>query len=294
MTPLDAVAAAIRERLLAGRPAPLPGLGTLVRQHVASRIQERADGTRVLMPPGETIGLASASAAGHESLAVAFGRFLNIDGAQAVQAYRDAMDQVEARLAVTGEVRLPGVGLLRRTSGGVILGVEADLLAVVNRTYEGLAPVGAVPSAPPSPPPPPPAPPRPPVPPEVEVTRVRDLDPMAFEPRAPGETAVEADDDSAADQPPSEIPAEQPEAPGVATAESGPPLATEALPPEHATADAFPDAAGFNALDEAEPAFRLAGRGRPASGPVLRARRPAVRAAGLLATGRVRRVCGSR
>ena len=60
MTPLDAVAAALRERLLAGRPAPLPGLGTLVRQHVPSRVEERPDGTRVLLPPGETIGLGPA------------------------------------------------------------------------------------------------------------------------------------------------------------------------------------------------------------------------------------------
>ena len=154
MTPLDAVATAIRERLLAGRPAPLPGLGTLVRQHVASRIQERADGTRVLMPPGETIGLA-ASAAQQESLAPAFGRLQGLDDAQAARAYSDAMDQIEARLAATGEVRLPGVGLLRRTSGGVILGVEADLLAAVNRTYEGLTPVApaARPSAPAADPP---------------------------------------------------------------------------------------------------------------------------------------------
>ena len=145
MTPLDAVAAAIRERLLAGRPAPLPGLGTLVRQHVAARVEERADGSRVLLPPGETIGLAP-SGAGQESLASAFGRFRALDGG-AASAYADAMDQLEARLAVTGEVRLPGVGLLRRTSGGVILGVEADLLAAVNRTYEGLTPVGTAPAA---------------------------------------------------------------------------------------------------------------------------------------------------
>ena len=58
------------------------------------------------------------------------------------------MDQIEARLAMTGEVRLPGVGLLRRTSGGVVLGVEADLLAAVNRTYEGLRPVGTAPPTP--------------------------------------------------------------------------------------------------------------------------------------------------
>ena len=144
MTPLDAVAAAIRERLLAGRPAPLPGLGTLVRQHVSARVEERPDGSRVLLPPGETIGLAGDDVE-HESLAPAFGRLRSLDPGEAPRAYADAMDQVEARLAATGEVRLPGVGLLRRTSGGVVLGVEADLLAAVNRTYEGLVPVGTAP-----------------------------------------------------------------------------------------------------------------------------------------------------
>ena len=144
MTPLDAVAAAIRERLLAGRPAPLPGLGTLVRQHVSARVEERSDGSRLLLPPGETIGLGPA-AGDQESLAEAFGRLQGLGADQAPRAYADAMDQVEALLAATGEVRLPGVGLLRRTSGGVVLGVEADLLAAVNRTYEGLTPVRTVP-----------------------------------------------------------------------------------------------------------------------------------------------------
>ncbi len=165
MTPLDAVAAAIRERLLAGRPAPLPGLGTLVRQHVSARVEERADGSRVLLPPGETIGLAGSDVE-HESLAPAFGRLQALDRDAADLAYADAMDQIEARLAATGEVRLSGVGLLRRTSGGVVLGVEADLLAAVNRTYEGLVPVGAAPARPPRPAPPdadapPPEPPTP-------------------------------------------------------------------------------------------------------------------------------------
>lgn len=173
MTPLDAVAAAIRERLLAGQPAPLPGLGTLVRTHVSARVEERADGKRVLLPPGETIGLAPTEP-GHESLASAFGRFREGTPAQAQAEYSKAMDQVEALLSATGEVRLPGVGLLRRTSGGVVLGVEADLLAAVNRTYEGLSPVGAglptasapqpAPPAPRAPVPPATAPPAPPAP----------------------------------------------------------------------------------------------------------------------------------
>ncbi|PAP76966.1 SPOR domain-containing protein [Rubrivirga marina] len=149
MTPLDAVAAAIRERLLEGQPAPLPGLGTLVRKHVAARVEERADGTRVMLPPGETIGL-DPEAKGADSLALPFARLLAISPDVADQSYSNAMDQLEALLAATGEVRLPGVGLLRRTSSGVVLGVEAELLAAVNRTYEGLAPVPARPSSEPT------------------------------------------------------------------------------------------------------------------------------------------------
>ena len=145
MSPLDAVAAAIRERLLEGKPAPLPGLGTLVRKHIPARVKERADGRRVMLPPGETIGL-DAAATGAESLALPFARFSALSPDVATRAYANAMDQVEALLAATGEVRLPGVGLLRRTSTGVVLGVEADLLAAVNRTYEGLEPVQAQPA----------------------------------------------------------------------------------------------------------------------------------------------------
>ena len=147
MDSIAAISAAIRERLLAGRPAPLPGLGALVRQHVAARVEERPDGTRVLLPPGETIGLDASSDA--PSLAQAFARLRGVGESEAAEsAFAAAMDQLEAQLAIKGEVRLPGVGLLRRTSGGVVLGVEADLLAAVNRTYEGLAPVGTGPAAP--------------------------------------------------------------------------------------------------------------------------------------------------
>ncbi len=142
MTSLDAVAAAIRERLLAGQPAPLLGLGTLVRQHVAARVEERADGTRVMLPPGETIGL-DPTARAEPSLSLPFARRMALSPDVGDRFYAEAIDQIEARLAATGEVRLPGVGLLRRTSGGVVLGVEAELLAAVNRRYEGLDPVPA-------------------------------------------------------------------------------------------------------------------------------------------------------
>ena len=55
MTPLAALALAIRDRLVAGAPAPLPGLGTLGRAHVSARVHTDAGGRRVLMPPGEAV-----------------------------------------------------------------------------------------------------------------------------------------------------------------------------------------------------------------------------------------------
>ena len=212
MTAFDALAAAIRERLISGRPAPLPGLGTLVRQHVSARIEERPDGTRVLLPPGETIGLAPTEAS-HESLATSFGRLQALPEAEADGAYARAMDQLEARLAAMGEVRLPGVGLLRRTSGGVVLGVEAELLSAVNRAFEGLTPVGADPAAE-----------RPPVEPdtpsEEEATIAEpesSSDPIADAPEE--EAPVEADPESALGVSPFEAQSsEADEAPAVADA----------------------------------------------------------------------------
>ena len=152
MTALDALAAALRERIVDGRPAPLPGLGTLVRQHVSARVEERPDGSRTLLPPGETIALAEPDGPGGEtaeSVAAAFGRRRGLAPGEEDAALAEVMDQIEARLAATGEVRLHGVGLLRRTSGGVVLGVESSLLESVNRAYEGLTPIPARPAAPP-------------------------------------------------------------------------------------------------------------------------------------------------
>ncbi|MDT0632922.1 SPOR domain-containing protein [Rubrivirga sp. S365] len=145
MTPIDALAAALRERLVTGRPAPLPGLGTLVRQHVSARVEEHADGSRTILPPGETIGLAGADETA-EPIAAAFARALGLPPGDAEGALADAVDQVEARLATTGEARLHGIGLLRRTSRGVVLGVESSLLDAVNQAYDGLAPIEARPA----------------------------------------------------------------------------------------------------------------------------------------------------
>ena len=202
MTHADALAAAIRGRLVAGRPAPLPGLGTLVRQHVPARVETRPDGSRSLLPPGETVGLA-AGGGGAESLAPALARAQGLPAEGAEGALAEAMDQVEARLAATGEVRLPGVGVLRRTSGSVVLSVEADLLSAVNQSYEGLLPVAAPPLARArrtEPPLPPTAPPEEPTaeeptaeePPLVEELTAEEPAGLAAAPTAsPGDTAPE-------------------------------------------------------------------------------------------------------
>lgn len=228
MTAFDALAAAIRERLVSGRPAPLPGLGTLVRQHVSARVEERPDGTRVLLPPGETIGLAETETS-HESLATAFGRLQALPEGEAEGAYARAMDQLEAHLAATGEVRLPGVGLLRRTSGGVVLGVEANLLAEVNRAFEGLTPVGADPAAA--------APPASPNPGPLDETTAGE--PEAEAPTDELETKVaEAPSGATTEDTSPDEPASESDGPGT---EEDPP-APEAAADEAAAEDQTPDA----------------------------------------------------
>ena len=146
MTLLDALAAAARDCLLDGRVAPLPGIGTLARAHVSARIQAGADGTRVLLPQGAAVGL-STRAADPTGLAQALVRHTGAPAEAGAGALRDAVDQLEARLAVTGEVRLPGVGAFQRTSGGIRFAADPDLLAAINRPYEGLVPVAVAPVA---------------------------------------------------------------------------------------------------------------------------------------------------
>lgn len=138
MTPTDALAAALRERLVDGRPAPLPGLGTLVRRHVSARVEDRPDGSRVLLPPGETVGLDPDGGGAGGSVAEAVARHRALPAAQAEDALDEAVREVRDALASDGEARLRGVGLLRQTDDGVVLGVEATLLESVNRAYEGL------------------------------------------------------------------------------------------------------------------------------------------------------------
>ncbi len=143
MTPLAALAAAARDRLLAGAVAPLPGVGTLVRAHVSARVHVAPDGSRMLLPPGEAIGL-SPNAGDPTDLASALVRLSGAPPQTSATALRAALDQFEARLAIVGEARLDGVGLFQRTSGGVRFAPDPDLLAAVNQPFQGLAPVAAV------------------------------------------------------------------------------------------------------------------------------------------------------
>ena len=150
---LGALASAIRDRLLAGEPAALPGLGQIGRTHVPARVQTRADGTKMLLPPSETVGLV-AGAADAAPLAAVLQRHLGTTEGDPAAALRQAVDQLEAHLAATGEVRLPAVGVFQRTSSGIRFGADPDLLASVNRAYDGLEPVGAGDTPTASPPPP--------------------------------------------------------------------------------------------------------------------------------------------
>jgi hypothetical protein len=55
-----ALAAAVRDCLVAGRVVELHGLGTLRREHEPARVEVREDGHRVLLPPRATIRFESA------------------------------------------------------------------------------------------------------------------------------------------------------------------------------------------------------------------------------------------
>ena len=147
MTVLAALATAVRERLAAGSAAALPGFGTLSRRHVPARVQERPDGSRVLLPPSETVRFTQ-DATDPSAVAAALARTQGLDAAAAAPALRDAVDQLEAIVVATGEARLPGVGLFRRTSSAVLFAADTTLLTEINRPYAGLQPVVAAPAAP--------------------------------------------------------------------------------------------------------------------------------------------------
>ncbi len=272
MTPLAALALAIRDRLVAGAPAPLLGLGTLGRAHVSARVHTDADGRRVLLPPGEAVGL-STRAYDPADLTAALARRAGVTEGAAADLLREAVDQIEARLAITGDVRIDGVGAFQRTSGGIRFAPAPEILAAVNRPFEGLAPVGiAPPEAPPAPAAPtprPPAVPSPPVPHEPPGAVDILLDLIVNEPSEPAEAeiATPAGAPHPADVSPAEsafaddspladaaaiAPFAAPEAPTVAETQEEPEAPTEMLEDE-APAES-PEAVGdADEADEADP-----------------------------------------
>ena len=147
MASLTALAAAVRDRLLAEEPAPLPGFGTLRRVRVPARVETRPDGSRSLTPPSETLRLVLGQEPDADPLALALARELGLPVAQGRTALKQHVDQLEALLSAVGEVKLEGVGIVRRTDRGVLFGADPGLLATINRSYEGLTPVGTPPEA---------------------------------------------------------------------------------------------------------------------------------------------------
>ncbi len=150
-TALAALSLAIRERLLGGGAAVLPGLGTLSRAHVPARVEARPDGSRALLPPSETVRL-SAPEGDPTPLAALVVRHLGAPQADPAAALQTVLDHLEARLAATGVAPLAGLGAFERTSGGVRFLPDPALLATFGRPLTG---VPAVSQPPPAPPPPP-------------------------------------------------------------------------------------------------------------------------------------------
>ncbi len=142
MASLIALAAAIRERLLAEEPAPLPGFGTLRRVHLPARVENRPDGSKTLQPPRESLRLVLGATQDSDPLALALARQLGLPVAQGRAALKTHVDQLEALLSARGEVPLDGVGVVRRTDRGILFGADPSLLATINASFEGLTSVG--------------------------------------------------------------------------------------------------------------------------------------------------------
>ncbi|OZC02854.1 SPOR domain-containing protein [Rubricoccus marinus] len=142
MASLTALAAAIRERLLAEEPAPLPGFGTLQRVHLPARVETRPDGSKSLQPPRESLRLILGDVQDSDPIALALARNLGLPVAQGRAALKKHVDQVEALLSARGDVPLEGVGIIRRTDRGILFGADPSLLATINASFEGLTTVG--------------------------------------------------------------------------------------------------------------------------------------------------------
>lgn len=76
-------------------------------------------------------------------LAVALAKQMGLPVSGGAAELVSQVEQVEALLAVKGEVHLEGVGILRRTDRGLLFGADPGLLAMINAAYQGLSEVGA-------------------------------------------------------------------------------------------------------------------------------------------------------
>lgn len=145
MASISALAAAIRDRLLAEEPAPMPGFGVLRRVHVPARVETRPDGSRTLQPPRESLRLVLGQEHDPGPLALALARQLGLPVSQGREALARHVDQLEALVAAKGEVELDGVGIVRRTDRGLLFGADPALLATINASFHGLTSVGTAP-----------------------------------------------------------------------------------------------------------------------------------------------------
>ncbi|GAB5537013.1 MAG: hypothetical protein Rubg2KO_32620 [Rubricoccaceae bacterium] len=143
MTLIDALAAALRDRLLAGHAASLPGVGTLQRERVTARVERQTDGSSLLLPPSETVGFVPSAPPTDDALAARLLKHLGTPSADATDTLRQAIDQLEAHLAASGTVRLPSIGAMHRSEAGLSFEADPSLLTAVAQPYEGMAPVSA-------------------------------------------------------------------------------------------------------------------------------------------------------
>ena len=153
MTLLDALAAALRDRLLAGQAASMPGIGTLQRERVTARVEPQPDGSSLLLPPSETVAFVPVAASADDGLAARLLQRLGTPSADAASTLRHATDQLEAHLAASGTVHLQGIGTFQRGTTGLAFSADSGLLAAVAQPYEGMAPVSALTTEPAPPPP---------------------------------------------------------------------------------------------------------------------------------------------
>lgn len=143
MATFSALSAAIRDRLLADDAAPLPSFGTLRRVRVPARVQAQSDGSRILQPPSESLRLVLGPEPDAGPMAIALARHMGLPISGGPKALLDHVEQLEAMLAVKGEVELEGVGIIRRSDRGLLFGPEPSLLAAINEAYQGLSNVGS-------------------------------------------------------------------------------------------------------------------------------------------------------